>query len=137
MQQSIGKFPFADCSSAARHWGIALFGFCAKLIEDFDCEVLFCFKLLRGYDSEPSYILNTPTRLIWLFRLIIYLKYGPLMWRFPFIKHLKHAPSFGGSGSSSILNMPTSLDDCDSTYILNSRSSYMLRTPPSLGDSGS
>ena len=38
--------------------------FCAKLFEDFDCEVLFCFKLLRGYDSE-SYILNTPPPLIW------------------------------------------------------------------------
>ena len=76
-QQSIGEFPFVDCSSAASYWGRALFGpsivsscwgistcrassasklvgnselpsFCAKLFEDFDCELLFCFKLLRG-----------------------------------------------------------------------------------------
>ena len=26
--------------------------FCAKLFEDFDCKVLFCFKLLRGYGSD-------------------------------------------------------------------------------------
>ena len=88
-QQSIGEFPSVDCSSAASYWGRALFGhsvvsscwgistcrassasklvgnselpsFCAKLFEDFDCELLFCLKLLRGYDSESSYILNTP-----------------------------------------------------------------------------
>ena len=98
---------------------IELPSFCAKLFEDFDCELLLCFRLLRGYDSESSYILNTPPPLIWRFRFIIYLKYGPLMWRFRFIIHLKHAPSFGDSGSSYILNVATSLDDCDSSYILN------------------
>ena len=66
----------------------------------------------------------------------------PLMWRFRFIIHLKHALSCGDSGSSYILNMPTSLDDCDSCYILNTPPHvaipvhpYMLSTPPSLGDS--
>ena len=68
-QQSIGEFPFVDCSSAASYWGTALFGpsvvsscwgistcrdssasklvgnsempsFCAKLFEDSDCELL-------------------------------------------------------------------------------------------------
>ena len=151
-----------DCSSATSYWGRAFFGpsscwgistcrassasklvgdselpsFCAKLFEDFDCKLLFCFKLLRGYDSEALYILNTPTPLIWCFRFIKHIfKYGPLMWRFRFIIHLKHAPSFGDSGSSYILNVATSLDDCDSSYISNtplvwfSRSSYLLSTP--------
>ena len=121
-QQSIGEFPFLDYSSAASCWGRALFGLsvvsscwgistcrassasklvgnselpslCAKLFEDFDCDLLFCFKLLRGYDSESSYILNTPPALIWRFRFIICLKYGPLMWRFRLIIYLKHATS--------------------------------------------
>ena len=121
-QQSIAKFPFVDCSSAASYkpfLALLLFqavggistcrassapklvgnylelpSFCAKLFEDFDCELLFCFKLWRGYDSESSYILNTPPPLIWRFRFIIYLKYGPFMWRFRFIIHVEHVPHF-------------------------------------------
>ena len=71
LQQAIGEEQFLGlllfqtirekASSASKLVGNSeLPSFCAKLFEDFDCELLFCLKLLRGYDSESSYILNTP-----------------------------------------------------------------------------
>ena len=86
--QSIGDFHLQGffCVEARREFRMP--SFCAKLCEDFDCEVLFCFKRLRGYDSE-SYILNTPP---------------PSFGDFGSSYILNTAPSCGDSGSSYILN---------------------------------
>ena len=51
----------------------------------------------------------------------------PLVWRFRFIIYLQHAPSFGDSGSSYVLNTAPSFGDSGSSYVVN--------TPPSFGDS--
>ena len=134
-----------DCSSAASYWPFC----CFKLLGNFHLQGFFCIearrefriafvlrKAIRGFRLRVVLLLQaieglrfriiiylkhapSPHLAISVHHISIYLKYGPLMWRFRFIIHLKHVPSFGDSGSSYIVNVATSLDDCDSSYILN------------------